>query len=74
MIEPSNAELSELPDCSRQYIADLEVENEQLERGNAELLAALEAVRGLAEVSQDYQLALIARNAIAKATSLRSNP
>lgn len=48
-------------------LQDLRIENEQLKRGNADLLAALEAVRGLAEVSQDYQVALIAGNAITKA-------
>jgi hypothetical protein len=67
MIEPSNAELSELQDCSRQYIADLEVENDRLERGNAGLIAALNAVLNhplshLSPVTEG-----IVRSAIAKA-------
>lgn len=31
MIEPSDYELANLPDCSREYISDLEAEIEQLE-------------------------------------------
>ena len=37
-------------------LQDLRHESERLKRTNADLLAALEAVRGLAEVSQDYQV------------------
>ena len=39
----------------------------QLTERNAELVAALEAVKQLADVSGDYQLSLIAGNAIKRA-------
>lgn len=48
-------------------IRSLNAENERLREINMGLLSALEAVRGLAEVSRDYQLSLISQNAINKA-------
>ena len=32
MIEPSDQELAELPECSSQYIEELEAENEKLKK------------------------------------------
>lgn len=41
MIEPSNTELAELPECSRQYISDLEDRISALEKIAAQMYREL---------------------------------
>jgi hypothetical protein len=52
MIEPSNAELAELPDCSRQYILDLENNIAALRAAAEQMAKQLRSIRALAEEAE----------------------
>jgi hypothetical protein len=52
MIEPSNAELAELPDCSRQYILDLENNIAALRAAAEQMAERLRSIRALAEEAE----------------------